>query len=329
MYIRRSISPCIVFFFSWRTVLFSLFLSSLVYVVYQVYGVHQISIPFLPVATVGTAVAFYVGFKNNSSYDRLWEARKIWGDITNATRAFAALSIASIHGQNAEAIRTQLIRRQLAFANSLRMQLRKRNVWDDSHIYVQLVNECGGPESYDDQMPILLHTYLSEEEAELVRNKGNPAKDIHLLQLKQLKQLRDSGVLTNEDYWQLQDLVLECLRSQGGAERIKNFPFPRQYANFSDVFVKIFIVLLPFGLIGDFDKMNDGVTWMTIPFSVLIAWIFMTMEQIGDTSENPFEHGINDVPMSAICRQIEIDVLEYLGESKLPEPLAAVNHVLM
>lgn len=76
-------------------------------------------------------------------------------------------------------------------------------------------------------------------------------------------------------------------------------------------------------------KINPELTWLTIPFTMLIAWIFKTMEKVGDTSENPFERNLNDIPMSAICRNIEIDLREMLGEDNLPEPLAAVDNILM
>jgi predicted membrane chloride channel (bestrophin family) len=48
-------------------------------------------IPWVPVALIGTAEAFYVGFKNNQAYDRLWEARKIWGGIVNSSRSFTSM----------------------------------------------------------------------------------------------------------------------------------------------------------------------------------------------------------------------------------------------
>lgn len=87
--------------------------------------------------------------------------------------------------------------------------------------------------------------------------------------------------------------------------------------------------LLPFGLIGEFDKISPNHDWLTIPFSNLISWVFMTMEKVGDTSENPFEASLNDVPMTTICRNIEIDLKTLLGEDELPQPLQPEEHVLM
>ena len=123
-------------------------------------------------------------------------------------------------------------------------------------------------------------------------------------------------------------MVAECYNQQGAAERIKSFPFPRQYGFFSTAFVNLFNFLLPFALLGELAKFSSNTLWMVIPFSALISWVFFTMETIGDSSENPFENSINDVPMTAICRNIEIDLREMLGETDLPAKVQAVNGVL-
>ena len=69
--------------------------------------------------------------------------------------------------------------------------------------------------------------------------------------------------------------------------------------------------------------------FLTIPFSMLISWIFTTMEIVGDTSEDPFENFINDVPMTALCRTIEIDLREMLEETDLPPKVMPEMDILM
>ena len=127
----------------------------------------------------------------------------------------------------------------------------------------------------------------------------------------------------------MMDLLTEMYALQGKCGRIKNTPFPRQYAYFSAVCTWIFIFLLPFGLVGEMAARGDSVAWLTVPLSVLISWIFITMETVGDASEDPFENFVNDVPMSALCRTIEIDLRQMLGETETPEPIAAKNDILM
>ena len=126
----------------------------------------------------------------------------------------------------------------------------------------------------------------------------------------------------------MMDLLTEMYALQGKCERIKNTPFPRQYAYFSNVFVWVFIFLLPFGIVGEFADRGELI-WITVPLSVVISWIFFTMESVGDASEDPFENFINDVPMTALCTTIEIDLKEMLGESDVPSPMAPDNDILM
>ena len=127
------------------------------------------------------------------------------------------------------------------------------------------------------------------------------------------------------------------LDHQGRSERIKNFPYPRQYATINSLFMKLFCLLLPFGLLQEFDRLNDGMTgflqgkmvWLVIPFSILISWVFTSLEQVGESTENPFEGGANDVPISQMSRSMEIDIREMLNETDLPLPLEPVNNIIL
>jgi len=96
----------------------------------------------------------------------------------------------------------------------------------------------------------------------------------------------------------MMDLITEMYTLQGKCERIKNTPFPRQYAFFSGVFVHIFIGLIPFGIVGEMAARGWPMIWLTVPISVVISWVFWTMEAVGDSSEDPFDNFINDVPMT-------------------------------
>lgn len=331
MYVKRNICPSIIFYFSWRTLLFAALLSTAVYFLYS-NGYHNIVIPFLPVATVGTAVAFYVGFKNNSSYDRLWEARKVWGEIVNSSRSLAAylLSCAQHEQQDPKSIQS-FIYRQIAYTNMLRIQLRRHKMWNEEHLYTKLAVRCicTPSKGFDlDVRDSLSPCYTEAEIAELL-TKRNIAKEILFNQMQALSQLKKTRVIDHYEHSDLMRFCSDIYAQQGKTERIKNFPFPRQYAYFSEVFTRIFFCLLPFGLVGEFAKLDPGFTWLTIPFSMLISWIFDTMEKVGDTSENPFENGIHDIPMTSICRSLETDLREMLQETDLPQPVPILHDVLM
>jgi putative membrane protein len=100
----------------------------------------------------------------------------------------------------------------------------------------------------------------------------------------------------------------------GMCERIKRTPFPRHYSFFNRVFVNIFVFLLPIGLV-------QSLGWLTILFATLIGWILIATEQSGRFTEDPFENFVHDVPMSQLCRKIEIDLRQMLGESRSSLPL--------
>lgn len=330
MYLKRIIEPEIIWYFSWRPLLLTTLWATAVFIVYHFLGLHQIMFPFLPIATVGTAVAFYVGFKNNSSYDRLWEGRKIWGEITNISRAMTSYLVAVMKPTDAaHADMKAFVYRHLAFINMLRIQLRRRNVWDESWEYTRMRRECFTNKPFEEESVEILNNFVTPPEATFLLKKKNIALEILFEQANALVKFKANGWIDAYEHSDLLRLVNDFHNHQGKAERIKTFPFPRQYAYFSEVFVHAFVVLLPFGLIGEFAKISQGHEWLTIPFTILISWVFITMEKVGDTSENPFEGSLNDVPMSTICRNIEIDLKELLNEAELPEPLQAVDYILM
>ena len=128
---------------------------------------------------------------------------------------------------------------------------------------------------------------------------------------------------------ELQRTLHELYDHQGKCERIKNFPYPRQFATINLYFVWIFILLTPFGMLEEFKTYGPHMIWLTVPFSTLVAWVFHTMEKIGSSTENPFESGANDVPITALTRTIEIDLRQMLGEQDVPKPLTPEHNILM
>lgn len=333
MFIHRNIQLGIILKFAWKMQLASFALSSIVYIVYTWFNFKMLSIPFLPVATIGTAVAFYVGFKNNSAYDRLWEGRKIWGSITNATRMWGSMVMNVVGSRQtiAPEVKQKLIYRHIAWLNMLRLQLRKTPVFASKEYrnsaQVKIIEQLFGPVNFEAESKQIIQKFVPDEVGVLA--SPNPASTLLKNQNADLIKLKNEGYLDQFEHSDTNKLVLEFYHYQGAAERIKTFPFPRQYANFSFLFVYIFVFLLPFALIGEFNKMSDSITWLVIPFTMLIAWVFNVMEQVGDASENPFDNTINDVPMNTICRNLEIELRDFLQEKDLPEKIKDVNGIYM
>ena len=299
---------------------------------HQLLGIKWLSLPWLPVSVVAVAVAFYLGFKNNASYDRMWEARKIWGGIVNASRswAFGVRDLVGAHGQQGDfqARIEALIHRHCAWLHALRFQLRRLEPWEHQGPDLDELRKSLGVPEWNESVRDELLRYRPEAEVDAVLERINPAAHLLATQSADLAALRQDGGLDGFSHTHLQRLLDELMTQQGKAERIKKFPFPRQYATVNTFFAVIFCFLLPFGLLEEFEKLGPYMVWATVPFASLVSWVFLTADQIGEWSENPFEGLHNDVPISTMARGIERDVREIFGERELP-PGYAVKDGLM
>ena len=147
------------------------------------------------------------------------------------------------------------------------------------------------------------------------------------LQSKTLKELYDAQEIVVLQFVDFQRTIRDFFTQQGRSEQLKDSPYPRQYAIINTLLVHLFCLLLPFGLLKEFDKLNESIggimhgnmVWFVIPFSVIISWMYTSLGQVGESTENPYEGNANDVPISKICKLIEIDLKEILGEINLPE----------
>lgn len=339
MYVYRNIKPSVILAFAWKNLLLFTAYATGVYFLYhwlEHIGVDA-SIPFLPLSTIGIAVAFYVGFKNNQAYDRFWEARKIWGGIVNYSRIWGNQVLSFVTLRHADenvtedqmkSIHKQLIYRHMAWMNALRLQLRQASTFSIDH-------SKGHSGKYHKGRPEVIHwkeevgPFLLGNELDSCKAAKNTATHLIRLQGEELKDILELGLIEDFRHMELMHSLEEFYNLQGKCERINNTPLPRQYAYFSTIFVYLFLFLLPWGLIGEFMEMGHDLMWLMIPFSVITSWVFYTMEIVGDNSEDPFENYINDVPMTALCRTIEIDLRQMLGETELPPKIEAVDGILM
>ncbi|HQY61151.1 MAG: hypothetical protein IPF92_17410 [Myxococcales bacterium] len=333
-----------------RSVALSALWCAVVYVLYAKLGLSVLRVPFLPIATVGTAVAFYVGFKNNAAYDRFWEGRKIWGGVVNASRTWATMVLAYVHSspsapsdvprEHVDALRRELVYRHLAWVNALRLQLRKTSRFFDNPTKWTRERMAAHADHMRNDWDKELTPFLSAEELAYVSARANPATHLLSKQTEALAALRADRHLDLFHQIEMMGLVRELYDLQGRCERIKNTPLPRQYAEFSRTFVRVFAFLVPFGLLDVFATRITEATaasglvaqWLPvlpmIGASSLVTWVFMAMEGIGDASEDPFERSMNDVPMNALSRTIEIDLRELLGETELPPKETKIGNLM-
>jgi len=346
MYVKKNFGLKSILIFSGGHLIWISIWAVLIAVVHQFTPLKEwLVIPWLPLSVIGTAVAFYVGFKNNSAYDRLWEARKIWGAIINGSRTWGATTKSFVSNQFSEKNydedkldehRKKLTYRHIGWLYALRSQLLIPTPWEHinqgKHIRKtakKRMEKFGVGLHSDDITEKQLHQFLPTDEYERLINYKNTATQIIDQQSQDLKELRKLDLIDDFRHMELQKLLADFYTFQGQCERIKKFPLPRQYGSMSLVFVGIFIFLLPLGMVSEFAKLGEFGVWLSIPFTVLVGWVYVMMELIGDYSENPFEGLGNDIPMLSLCRTIEIDLREMLGETELPEAIKPINGVLM
>jgi len=313
-------------------------------ILYEIFDLKWLHLPWLPIALIGTAVAFVIGFQNNASYDRIWEARKIWGGIVNESRSWGIMvndfitndfADEKISEEELKQIKKELIFRHIGWMTSLRYALRAPKPWENfltfrsNKSWSKRVNIQEFKFTLEEE----LDTYVSKEELDYVLSKTNKATHCISLQSKQLKELKKRGLIDDFRHMLMEKKLVDLYGMQGQSERIKNFPYPRQFATLNHNFVWIFLILIPFGVMYEFDVIGRNLTgeypsigknfvWFSIPFSIIVSWVFHTMERIGRTGENPFEGTANDVPITTISRAIEIDLREMLDEDpeSIPEP---------
>ncbi|GAA4161408.1 bestrophin family ion channel [Chryseobacterium ginsenosidimutans] len=315
-----------------------LILSIIPTVLFYFLGWKWLAIPWVPVALLGTATAFISGFKNTQTYNRMWEARQVYGAIINNSRSFGILIKDFIRSEDKvleKQLHQEIIYRHFAWLTALRFQLRETKSWENiktksyNKEYLDYYKVPEWESSLDEE----LKPFLSEEEYRYILSTKNRATQIIALQSSQLRKLNEEEKISGFNYGLIESHLKELYDQQGKCERIKNFPYPRQFSSINLYFTNALCLLLPLGFIGEFSKMTEkfgeNIIWLVIPFSVLLGWVFLVLEQIGESTENPFEGNANDIPITQISRNIEIDLREMLGEKELPPALQAVNNILM
>ena len=341
MLTNRRIKPLFLLGNALRIVSAAAIWAMLVFAGYAYLDLDWLRVPFLPISTIGTAVAFYVGFKNNSSYDRFWEGRKIWGGVVNTSRTWGTTVMSYVQpdddSEEAAAVRRRLMYRHLAWINALRLQLRKTSRFYEKparRTKRRLKRHADAMRNNWDQE---ISSWLSENEHEEFKACKNPATHMLMRQGTELRDLKATGRVDLFHQIAMMDLVEEMYALQGKCERIKNTPYPRMYAEMSRIFTRVFVVLVPFGMLDVFAEHirnasagAETAAWLApmVFSSALVTWVFTSMEAGGDATEDPFERSVSDVPMNALCRTIEIDLREMLGETSLPEKEPAHDGIL-
>ncbi|MFZ4285869.1 bestrophin family protein, partial [Variovorax sp. HJSM1_2] len=195
-------------------------------------------------------------------------------------------------------VRVRMVYRAMAFCHALRQQL--RDVPDRGELPALLQ-----PAEWQG-----LSGKHSKTEA-LMRHMGGD-----LQQCLRARQI-DGPLAANID-----NTLSAMVAAAASCERIKHSPLPFSYTLLLHRTAYMYCFLLPFGLV-------DTIGFMT-PFVVgIVAYTFFGLDALGDEIEEPFGLSPNDLPLDAICRTVEINLRESLGETGLPAPLQPVDYCLL
>lgn len=228
---------------------------------------------------LGVSLAIFLGFRNSVSYDRFWEARKLWGGLLIASRSLARQSLAAL-GDGEDSRR--LINGICAFAYTLKAQLRG-----------------------EDAPPQLLPLLPEDERERILAGAFRPALILGWLG-REAQRLQREGKLS-ELQWLALDRHLNTLSEiLGGCERIATTPMPFTYRVLLNRTVTIYCLLLPAGLV-------SSIGWLTPPIAVFIAYTYFALEEIAEELEEPFGTAGNDLPLATLCHTIESSLREMQG----------------
>lgn len=254
------------------------------------------------VGLVAGATSIFLSFRVSEAYERWWEARKLWGRLVNASRDFARQVLATLDGVATAEQQRVLIRRQLAYVHALRGHLLPAGVADDS----------------------LLRRYLPEDEWPDLQDRANVPAAILIAQARELRAIVPRTTEAHILYARLDEVLTELLTVQGACERIRNTVFPYTVTALSRLSAWLMAVLVPAVVL----ESPSQSSLFELAILAIVGAGFVLVERTADELKTPFDGGPASMPMRALCRTIEIDLLESLGERDVPEPVSPTGGVL-
>lgn len=264
---------------------------------------HLPIIPFQLPTILGTSISLLLAFKLNQSYDRWWEARKVWGAIVNDSRSFVlqlkAFVNDEVHPAEASHFVKKMAYRQMAWCYCLGQSLR-------------------GLEPIADKQ----HELLSQEDLAYVQPQNNKPYALLMRHMGDLKSLLQSESINPYQQVQLDSTIVRLCESMGKAERINNTVFPVTYGLFLHFFIYLFLVILSLALV-------ETIGLYEIPVLTLIASTFFLIERTAKQMQDPFRNKPTDTSVTAIARTIEINLKQILEEPNVPKPLTAERFYIM
>lgn len=305
--IRGSVLPKI-----WRRVVVTTLVAALLTWLEIEYPKFRFSLTPTPFTLIGLPLGIFLGFRNNTSYDRFWEGRKLWGSLVNTSRTLARQLQLFVHVpdlaptqreddarelQKVQAFQAELIHRVMGYVHALRMHLRREEPFTK------------------------LAEYLPAEEVERLRGERNVPNAILARLSERLQSAWRWKWIDPFHVMQVDKSLVTLTDIQGGCERIRSTPIPFSYTVLIHRIVAVYCLLLPFGL-----YQTIG---LATPLVVLfVSYAFFGLDAIGDEIEDPFGTDLNDLPLLSISTNIEGDLRQRIGEAP-PAAIAPIGDQLL
>lgn len=254
---------------------------------------HLTAVPF---SLLGLALSIFMAFRNNVCYDRWWEARKQWGELIVQARSLAR-ETAVLLGESHGPLQARVVRRSIGFAYALAARLREQDV------------------------VAAATPWVPQDELANLQSCRNVPDALLLANNRELAACLQRGEISDILYQGLTQRIAIFAAIQAACERIKFTPTPFAYSLLLHRTAWLYCLLLPFGLVANLE-------YLTPVAVTLIAYTFFGLDALGDELEDPFGTAENDLPLAAMARQVEIDLLDGLGVRPLPDPLPVKDYVL-
>jgi putative membrane protein len=292
--LRGSVVPLI-----FPQILFVTFLGAAVTAAQYYYPAIFPSFTLAPLALLGVALSLFLGFRNNASYDRWWEARKQWGQLIVDSRSLSRQVMSYIDGQakGGAEVQKRMIYLTIAFNHALRHQLRQSDPWAD------------------------IEKYFETDDIDPLKQAKNLPDAILRLMGRKLGTCGHKKLLSDFLMQSLDDHITSMTSVQAACERIQNTPLPFAYILLVQRTAYLYCFILPFGIVA-----SQGL--LTPLFCAIVAYTFFGFDALSEELEEPFGLSANDLALSAMSRSVEINLLEVMGEVDLPDPILPIRHRL-
>ena len=284
----------------------------------------------LPFTLIGLALSIFLGFRNNTSYDRFWEGRKLWGSMVNTTRSITR-QILTLVGPIPEEFDGRLTDgHRSPYKGELpspEARVTNPDVGELLEFHKEMVHRvaayvhCFRMHLRDEQDLSELRRLISDAEVDALATESN--RPVAILQTlgERFRDAWERGWIHPMHLPVLEQSLSAMTDIQGGCERIKSTPIPFSYTALIHRIVALYCFGLPFGLVNTIEEFTPVVV-------MIISYAFFGLDAVGDEIEDPFGTDFNDLPLSTLSTMIEVNIRQRIGDEDLPKIPTPVNEIL-